>query len=194
MRYCTVCGFALDDDARFCPGCGTPASAERSVFSDPHEGGTGPSITAENLFNTTKQELSDLFSYSRLGKEFTGDISFVRDRVRRTVSGTPAETLRSIADSNMADVRRRLSQIDDGINDRNWGNIVDFMKNGLPAAIVSYFYDPALATEVKNVMERLKALSRKGWDKTGFLGKAAVPLAKFEDIYVLRYVTSNIRF
>mgnify|MGYP000847443692 FL=1 len=194
MRYCTVCGFALDDDARFCPGCGTPASAERSVFSDPHEGGTGPLITAENLFNTTKQELSDLFSYSRLGKEFTGDISFVRDRVRRTVSGTPAETLRSIADSNMADVRRRLSQIDDGINDRNWGNIVDFMKNGLPAAIVSYFYDPALATEVKNVMERLKALSRKGWDKTGFLGKAAVPSAKFEDIYVLRYVTSNIKF
>ena len=194
MRYCTVCGFALDDDARFCPGCGTPTSAERSVFSDPHEGGTGPSITAENLFNTTKQELSDLFSYSRLGKEFTGDISFVRDRVRRTVSGTPAETLRSIADSNMADVRRRLSQIDDGINDRNWGNIVDFMKNGLPAAIVSYFYDPALATEVKNVMERLKALSRKGWDKTGLLGKAAVPSAKFEDIYVLRYVTSNIKF
>ena len=194
MRYCTVCGFALDDDARFCPGCGTPASAERSVFSDPHEGGTGPSITAENLFNTTKQELSDLFSYSRLGKEFTGDISFVRDRVRRTVSGTPAETLRSIADSNMADVRRRLSQIDDGINDRNWSNIVDFTKNGLPAAIVSYFYDPGLATEVKNIMDRMKTLSRKGWDKTGFLGKAAVPSAKFEDIYVLRYVTSNIKF
>lgn len=123
MRYCSVCGFVLGDDIRFCPGCGTPASSERPAVPDSGTEDTGPVITAEIIFNTTKQELSDLFSYSRLGKEFTGDISFVRDRVRRTVSGTPAETLRSIADSNMADVRRRLSQIDDGINDRNWGNI-----------------------------------------------------------------------
>ena len=194
MRYCGVCGFALDDDVRFCPGCGTPASSERPAVPDSRTEGAGAAITADSIFNASKQELTDLFSYGRLGKEFTGDISFIRDRVRMTVSGTPAETLRSIADSNMADVRRRLSQIDDSINDRNWSNIVDFTKNGLPAAIVSYFYDPGLATEVKNIMDRMKTLSRKGWDKTGFLGKAAVPSAKFEDIYLLRYVTSNIRF
>ncbi|MGE4577590.1 MAG: zinc ribbon domain-containing protein [Candidatus Methanomethylophilaceae archaeon] len=193
-RFCSACGFALVENARFCIRCGTPVSADRFAYTGPAGEDAGSVITAESLFNITKQELSDLFSYNRLGREFTGDISIIRDRVRRTVRGTPSETLDGIAESHMAGVRQRLSQIDDGVNDRNWDNVADFLKNGLPAAIVSYFYNPLLASEVKSIMDLLKELSKKGWDKTSFLGKAAVPSAKFEDVYTLRYITSNIRF
>ncbi len=189
MGYRGVCGFALDGNVRFCPGCGTPVSSEKSSFSDSWIGDAGSAITADNIFNASRRGSSDLFSYSRLGKGFTGDISLVRDRVRRTVSDTPPETLRGIAGSNMADVRQRLSQTDDSISDRNWKNMVDFMKNGLPAAIVSYFYDPSLASEVKNIMDRLKALSREiGQDLPPREGRSALGEARRRVPFALRDV------
>ena len=167
---------------------------ENTGFTSPVNDGADAAITAESIFVVTKQELSELFSYNRIGREFTGDISIIRDRVRRTISGTPAETLGVIADSHMSEVRRKFSQINDNIDDRNWNAIDDFMKNALPAAIVSFFFNHVLASEVKDILNRLATLSEKRWDKTRFLGKALVPSAKFEDVYALRYITSNIRF
>lgn len=192
-KFCTSCGFSLDDDIGFCPSCGTAVShLSEGVYKNPISTDIG--ITAENLFLSASQEISDLFSYDKAGRGFTGDLSHIRNRIRRSISSAPSEVLDDIADSHMADIRICFSRIDENLNDENWTAVFEFLKNSLPRAIVAFFYNPGLGPEVKNITVRLKRISEKKWDKTNFIGKIAVPAAKFENVYTLRYVMNNLKF
>lgn len=187
-KFCNACGTSLENETKFCINCGSPVTS-----TDP-TGGTAINITAEGLFIIITNDISELFSYKKLGIEFTGDLSYIRKNVTLYINTTPADDLNRIANSNMIMVRQKFSKINDDTTDENWQNIRDFLKNGIPALIVAYFYNPRLAGEVRGIMDKINVLSKNKWEKASILGKAAVPSAKFEDVYTLRYVVKNLKF
>ena len=194
-KFCNVCGTSLKEGAKFCITCGSPVKSANSQFTyDDSTEGTVINITAESLFTTVANDISNLFSYNKLGREFTGDISYIRKNLDLHINTVPADSLNKIADSNMISIRQRFSKINDNMTDENWQNVHDFLKNGIPLMIVAYFYNPHLAVEVREMMEKMKTLSKNRWEKTSIFGKAAVPSAKFEDFYTLRYVVNNLKF
>lgn len=194
-KFCNVCGTPLKEDTKFCINCGsTVKSTDSPIMSTSSTGGTAINVTAEDLFTNVVNEISDLFSYKKLGREFTGDLLYLRKNVTLYINKVSADSLNIIADSNMSLIRQKFPRINNDITDENWQNVYDFLKNGVPILIVAYFYNPRLADEVKEIMDQMNALSKNKWEKASILGKAAIPSAKFEDIYTLRYVVNNLKF
>lgn len=187
-KICRNCGAALRRDSKFCMSCGT------QVINDDLDLRMNAGISAENLFGSTVESLSDLFVYNKLGREFTGDISYIRDSVFRNNRSIDKGVLVHIADSNMSSVRRVFSKISNELSNDNWTNVLFMLRNGIPIALTAYFFDKSSLDEVRMMLDRMKVLSKLRWEKTSFLGKSAVPTADFEDIYTLRFLMNNIRF
>ncbi len=202
FKFCNACGTTLGEDAKFCTNCGSPVtsassnitSIDYSTSSENTADSTNINTTAENIFTDAVKDISNLFSYEKLGREFTGDLSYLRTNISRYIFTVSADSLNTIANSNMSTVSQKFSKINDNMTDENWQNIYQFLKNGVPIVIVSYFYNPQLSIEVRGIMNRLTELSKKRWEKTSILGKAAIPSVKFEEVFTLRYLVNNLKF
>ena len=201
-KRCTACGTTLEENTKICINCGYPVTSVNSnMMSTNHSrssktftAGINTDITAEGIFIDVVNDISNLFSYKKLGREFTGDLSYLRTNVNRCIFNVSIDNLNTIANLNMGTVSQKFSKINDDMTDENWQNICDFLKNGIPILIVSYFYNSQLSNEAKGIMNRMSVLSKKRWEKTSMLGRAAIPSAKFEDVYTLRYVINNLKF
>ncbi|MGI5964879.1 MAG: zinc-ribbon domain-containing protein [Candidatus Methanomethylophilaceae archaeon] len=192
--FCTKCGRSLPEGARFCANCGFPVTnSPQQTFSYASQP-QSRDISVETIFSSTCNELSDLFSYGRCGKEFTGDLGYIMNRVRAGISSVPIEVRQGIAEKKMAEIRPLVPEFSKTLNDETWKKVNLFMKNGVPVAITAYFFDERFGMETGSMMQRMRELSDLKWDGASFFGKATVPSAKFEDIFVLRYVMRNLRF
>lgn len=187
-KVCTNCGTVLRADSKFCVSCGTEVSREYT------DHGMNLGISAEGFFDSTRDGLSNLFVYSKIGRGFTGDLSFVRDSVSRNMGSIDKDMLVSIADSKIGSVRQVFSKITNEMSDDNWANVLFMLRNGIPTTVTAYFFDSSLLNEVRMILDRMNEISKLRWEKTGFLGKPAVPTANFEDVFTLRYLMNNIRF
>lgn len=192
-NFCTQCGNSLPEHAQFCTSCGSPVidrsqQSHTDAFSAQSQG-----ISPETMFASASNELSELFAYNKCGKEFTGDLGYVKDRIRSYIAPIPMDVRKDVAETKMAEVRTMLPEFSKDVNDENWERVNRFMKVGLPVAITAYFFDEGLGRETGAMMQRLREFSDLRWDKTNFLGKAAVPSAKFEDVFTLRYIMRNLK-